>query len=135
MITVIHGQQEAALPRARVQGDSLWLDSSDIQAATGWQWKPEGLCKEEACIPLPAGAGLVQDDRLNMAGLWQTLGHPVVHDQAGDTWVLGVGSAQRAQDLSSLTAPDVELPDLSGRMHRLSDQRGKRVLLVTWASW
>ena len=30
---------------------------------------------------------------------------------------------------------DVGLPDLDGRPHRLSDHRGKKVLLVTWASW
>jgi peroxiredoxin len=27
------------------------------------------------------------------------------------------------------------LPDLSGRMHALSDFRGKKVLLVAYASW
>jgi len=32
-------------------------------------------------------------------------------------------------------APDFALPDPSGRVHRLSDHRGKKVLLVTWASW
>ena len=32
-------------------------------------------------------------------------------------------------------APDFTLPDSTGRMHRLSDHRGKKVLLVTWASW
>ena len=32
-------------------------------------------------------------------------------------------------------APDFALPDPSGRIHRLSDYRGKKVFLVTWASW
>ncbi|TAK76433.1 MAG: redoxin domain-containing protein [Dehalococcoidia bacterium] len=34
-----------------------------------------------------------------------------------------------------LDAPDFELPDLDGRMHRLSDRRGKKVVLALWASW
>jgi peroxiredoxin len=34
-----------------------------------------------------------------------------------------------------LMAPDFTLPDLSGTPRRLSDLRGKKVLLVTWASW
>ena len=33
------------------------------------------------------------------------------------------------------TAPDFTLPDLEGRLHSLSEHRGKKVLLVTWASW
>lgn len=32
-------------------------------------------------------------------------------------------------------APALELPDLQGRMHRLADDRGRRVLLNFWASW
>lgn len=31
--------------------------------------------------------------------------------------------------------PAISLPDLDGRMHRLSDYRGHRVLLNFWASW
>jgi peroxiredoxin len=49
--------------------------------------------------------------------------------------VLGVGAAARSDALRSLEAPDFTLPDLEGRRHSLSDQRGKKVLLVTWASW
>ena len=32
-------------------------------------------------------------------------------------------------------APNFTLPDLNGRVHSLADFRGKKVLLVTWASW
>jgi len=32
-------------------------------------------------------------------------------------------------------APDFALPDRDGKMVRLSDFRGKKVLIVTWASW
>ncbi len=36
---------------------------------------------------------------------------------------------------ATLEAPDFELPDLSGKMHRLSQHRGKKVLLIAYASW
>jgi len=42
---------------------------------------------------------------------------------------------ERQAALASLEAPDFALPDPTGRMHRLSDYRGKKVFLVTWASW
>jgi peroxiredoxin len=32
-------------------------------------------------------------------------------------------------------APDFELPDLAGRLHTLSELRGKKVFLLFWASW
>jgi peroxiredoxin len=37
--------------------------------------------------------------------------------------------------ISSLMAPDFRLPDAKAELHSLSDFRGKKVLLVTWASW
>ena len=33
------------------------------------------------------------------------------------------------------TAPDFELPSLSGGSVRLSDYRGSKVVLFMWASW
>jgi len=32
-------------------------------------------------------------------------------------------------------APDFALPDLAGRTHTLAEHRGKKILLVAWASW
>ena len=32
-------------------------------------------------------------------------------------------------------APDFTLPDLAGMPHTLSELRGKKVFLCTWASW
>ena len=37
--------------------------------------------------------------------------------------------------LTGLEAPDFALPDISGVEHRLSDLRGQKVFLTTWASW
>jgi hypothetical protein len=72
---------------------------------------------------------------VNLAALWRLLGRPVVHSDRGDVWVLGESARDRGAALASLEAPDFTLPDPSGRLHSLSDYRGKKVLLVTWASW
>jgi len=138
MTTVIHEQHETLCPGAEAQGDDLWLDGPAIEEATGWAWKPEGLCREDTCVPIPRGpaaAALVRDGRLNLAAMWRASGQPVVHDAASRTWVLGAGAAERSAALATLQAPDFELPDLNGQLHRLSQYRGRKVFLATWASW
>ena len=65
----------------------------------------------------------------------EAAGRPVAVDLDERAAYLGVGAAERAQALASLEAPDFTLPDLDGRMHSLSQQRGKKVLLVAYASW
>jgi hypothetical protein len=62
-------------------------------------------------------------------------GRPVAIDREERAAYLGVSAAERAKVLSSLEAPDFTLPDLDGRLHALSAHRGKKVLLVAYASW
>lgn len=145
MITLLHEQTASAHPPDSLDAadaEALWLDADAIAAATGWHWKPEGLCQGDVCLPLSpaARATLVRDEsggapRLDIAGFWRATGQPVVHDDSRRTWVLGTGAAQRRDALQTLQAPDFVLPDLAGTAHRLSDFRGRKVLLATWASW
>ena len=137
MIRLLHGGGDTSLPTARAEGDALWVERADVERATGWAWKPEGLCRGDACMPLPPRPErpMTDGDRLDIAAMWRYVGWPVVHDEAARIWVLGEGASQRAAALTSLQAPDFELPDLDGRMHRLSDCQGRRVFLVAWASW
>jgi len=137
MTTVIHEQHKTVLPDTCARNGQLWLDRSQILEATGWDWKPEGLCKDELCFPVPPArrGEWVQGDRLDLAAQWQHMGRPVVHDANDSAWVFGADAQSRAQTLSSLQAPEFELPDLQGQLHRLSDTRGQRTLLVTWSSW
>lgn len=137
MVTLLIDDREVTLDGAQVSGDALWLSARDAEAADGWVRKPEGLCRGEVCVPLPRGreAELVRDGQVNLAALWRHLGRPVVHSAAGDAWVLGASSGERATALASLEAPDFSLPEPGGRMRTLSEHRGKKVLLVTWASW
>ena len=136
-LRVLHESRETTLPDAKADGDALWMDRADIERTTGWVWKAEGLCRDDTCIPLPRGNDtlLVAGERLDIAALWRHAGWPAVHDDASRLWVLGEGASRRADALTSLEAPDFELPDLDGRRHRLSGYRGRRVFLATWASW
>src|SRR6185295_4299620 len=82
MITLLHDQRETQLPDDTVEGDALWLDAAAIERATGWAWKPEGLCRGDICVPVPpvARSELVRGGRLNIAAIWRRSGQPVVHD-------------------------------------------------------
>ena len=77
----------------------------------------------------------VRPDAINIAAFWRHMDAPVAVSEARDIWVLGERADARAEALESLEAPDFELPDVDGKPHRLSDYRGQKVLLATWASW
>ncbi len=117
--------------------EGLWLSEEDTAKATGWTLKPEGFCKGDVCVPIPAGkeAGFAKEGEANIAAFWELMGKPAVKSSAGDVWVLGEGAEDRNASLQSLEAPDFTLPDFEGNLHSLSDFRRKRVLLITWASW
>jgi hypothetical protein len=128
---------ETVVPDAQVEGERLWLSSGELEAATGWSSRPEGLCRGSVCMPIPPGREreLLRGDQLDVAALWRHLGQPLAHSADGRAWVLGTAAADRAATLRSLEAPDFSLPDRTGRLHSLSEHRGKKVLLVSWASW
>ena len=85
--------------------------------------------------PLSEADTFVKDDAINVSAFGELMGRPVVRSEAADVWLLGEGANLRSDALVSLEAPDFTLPDFAGYLHSLSDFRGKRVLLITWASW
>jgi hypothetical protein len=137
MITLAIDDRDVTVRDAEVAGDALWLPAATAASATGWELKAEGLCKGPVCVPLPPGREreLADGGRVDVAALWRHLGKPAVHSADGGVWVLGESADTRSAALRSLEAPDFALPDPAGGSHRLSDYRGRKVLLVTWASW
>lgn len=138
--TVIYDDHATEISSANVDRGQLWITTVDLTRATGFALKPQGVCRDELCFPLPKsreqefvrkGSGKTWFDLLAFARL---VHQPVAHDEVLATWYFGLRSDQR-QGLSSLEAPDFTLPDMSGKIHSLSDFRGKKVLLLTWASW
>jgi hypothetical protein len=143
--TVIYDDAATNISAAREDADQLWITTADLKRATRFEVKPQGVCRDELCFPLPkakrevfihkdAGSGNSRQSWFNMTAFAALVHQPVAHDAALETWYFGLRSDQR-QQLSSLQAPDFALPDLHGKLHRLSDFHGKKILLVTWASW
>jgi len=138
-IDIIYGGRVSNPASAKPEGDNLWLGNADLTAVSGWELKPEGACKGDVCIPISPlrEVEFVRDGgkAFNLAAFARHLGQPVVHDDKNSVWYFGEAAMKRRESLTSLEAPDFELPDLDSKMHRLSDYRGKKVLLAAWASW
>ena len=112
--------------------ERLEVTPDELQARTGWELKPEGLCKENRCVPIqPTADG--RPEHLDARTLADRLGMALVEDEAHGLWALGPESGERT--LLSAELPDVTLPDRHGTPFSISSLRGMKVLIVTWASW
>jgi hypothetical protein len=138
--TIVYDDNVTELSAATEDASQLWITTADLKRATRFEVKPQGVCRDELCFPLPKARQQEFIRRtapvtwFNMTEFAALVHQPVAHDAALSTWYFGLRSDQR-QQLNSLEAPDFTLPDLQGKLHRLSDFRGKKILLVTWASW
>jgi AhpC/TSA family len=132
MPTLLFDGHETAIASARPE--ALWLDASALEAATGFHQEPQGFCRGELCVPIPPGAKarFVDGARVNVAALAEQLRRPVVSDDAHGVVSVGPEPGSR---LAGAEAPDFSLPDFDGVQHSLSQYRGKKVLIMTWASW
>jgi hypothetical protein len=70
-----------------------------------------------------------------VAELGRTLKQPVIHDDANAIWLFGSRPESLLKMANTFEAPDFTLTDWKGTPRSLHDFRGKRILLVTWASW
>ncbi len=118
-----------------IEDGRVFIPAAELARATGWTLKPEGLCRDAACVPVRDRAALVAAGGVDLACFAAALGRPLALDVAEGTAALGTAAADRSAALASLEAPDFSLPDLAGRLHTLSEHRGKKALLIAYASW
>jgi len=111
---------------------SLTASADDFTDGTGWEPKPEGLCRGEVCVPAPGS--LRPDGSLDVAVAAARLGMPLVHDAAHGVWALGPATLP-GRTLATAQAADPELVDRQGRPFRLSSLRGRKVVLVAWSTY
>ena len=111
---------------AQLDGERVLVSAGDLLHATGWELKPEGLCRGPVCVPWTSPDG----DRVDLGAVATALGRAFVRADgvaalAGDP----MGTGQRSN------VDELELPDLDGNVVRMSDFAGRKRLLVAWASW
>ncbi len=121
--------------------NDLWITMNDLKRATRFVVKPQGVCRDELCFPLPAKrkAEFVSkrgtETWFNLTAFAAMVKQPVARDEKNRVWYFGKRDDERGTSLASLEAPNFTLPDIDGKSHSLAEYRGKKVLLVTWASW
>ena len=139
--TITFNENVSSAPSAETSGDSLWLSLLDLTKAAGWELKPEGVCRDEVCIPVPEERrgqllrGEGGASRFNLTEFARLVEQPLARDEKCNAWYFGQPSWEWQSRLSDNMAPDFTLPDFEGNQHNLSDYRGKKVFLLCWASW
>jgi len=133
-LTLIDEGREVALD-VTMHGDAVRLGRDVLASALGWRLEAQGLCRGDVCVPVRGRTALETADGVDLAALARVLDRPLALDVDEGVAVLGASAAERSGRLASLDAPDFALPDLAGRTHTLRDQRGKKTLLIAWASW
>ena len=120
---------------ADVDGDRVLLDAARLPDALGWELKPEGLCRDDICVPVRDQSALFVDDRVDLGSVAAALGRPAVVDTDARIVSVALAAEHRRQALDALVAPSFELADLDGTVHRLEEWHGRKKLLVAFASW
>ena len=139
-ITILANDQITKVNSLKKDSETLWVKAADLKAATGFELKASGACYDllNICIPLVEN-GFTQENEdgkwLNVSKLAAILGQACVANEDHTVWSLGLIPAARKAMLDSGIAPDFEIADINGNTVRLSDLRGKKVLIVTWATW
>ena len=129
--TVLFGENAVALDKVRTINQELWVQKQDLPRINEFEVKPQGACRADVCIPL--SKTLKNGDWFNLTGFAHKIGETVVADQ--NVYSLGEIPVLRGSFYNSRIAPDFAVPDRQGKLVHLSDFRGKKALVITWASW
>ena len=120
---------------AAVDGDRLLIDPNALHSAIGWELKREGLCRENVCVPVRDRQALMMGSKLDIGAVADALGRLSVVDADAGIAVLALPKESRRAALDDHRAPLFTLPDLDGVDHDLDEWRGRKKLLVAFASW
>jgi hypothetical protein len=119
----------------------LWIAPGELTRVNGFKLKPEGACIDDICVPVRQD----QDSEIfirragvswfNVSELASRLKQAQVTDYDQGVWSFGAIPARRASLVNHNRAPDFTLQDKDGNAVQLSDFKGKKIMLLTWASW
>jgi len=119
---------------AAIDGDQVLVPEGTLVDLIGWELKPEGLCRGDVCVPV-RDSRIAVGDSIDLAAVTEALGAPVVVDAVERLIAIGQAAIDRRQPHDVGTAAPFTLPDLDGVDRTLAEWRGRKKLLVAFASW
>lgn len=137
----LYGGRTVSVAKTLADPTDLWIPAGELERVNGFELKPEGACYGDLCVPVkqdedgPLFVTREASGWFNVSELARRLRQGEAHDADHRVWSFGEVPAVQQSYLRSATAPDFELPNRKGGTVHLSDFRGKKVLLMTWASW
>ena len=139
--TILYADRVVSIGETLPDPTDLWVTPQDLTRINGFVLKPDGASLGAIRIAVDQNqdsAMLVSREGrkwFNVTELARKLEQAYAFDNATNTWSFGEILTTRTAYLESAQAPDFALKDRMGKTVRLSDFRGKKVLLMTWASW
>jgi hypothetical protein len=138
-VTVLVDGEVHRIEDAWLQDGQLWLPADRAPLVHGLEATADGLRRGDFVLATPPESGLVarRDGRawVNASRVALALRQALVAAADERVWSFAQPIRFRTDLAETLVAPDVTLPDRTGKPVNLADMRGKKVLLLTWASW
>ena len=139
--TVLYQGATVEIDTTLADATDLWIPPADLTRVNGFELKPEGACIDDICVPVRQD----QDSDIfitrggsswfNVSELAARLKQAAIADYDAGVWSFGAIPAQRTSLVNQGRAPDFTLHDQQGNAIQLSDFKGKKIMLLTWASW
>ena len=121
-----------------VREGQLWVPSAALPDLIGFKLKEQALYSGNTCINLSSKqdwcAEQAGETFFNLSGFARNTQQAFARSEDSRTWSFAA-HPELPSPLQSGRAPDFELLDRDGNEVRLSDFRGVKVLLLTWATW
>src|SRR4051812_336195 len=114
MAIVLTGEQIHDVDAA-VRPGTMLLTPASVTEVTGWELKPEGLCREDVCVPTRSRPHVQVDGRVDLRVVAELLGRPLAIDEDTDVAALGESAATRAAQIASGRVDDLVLHDVDGK--------------------
>ena len=139
--TVLYVDRSTAIEHTLTDPTDLWVVPEDLTRINDFVLKPEGACIDDLCVPIRQDRDseifVTREEQgwINVTELADRLKQRYVVDADARVWGFGEIPATRSAFLKQAMAPDFTLPDRSGNPVSLADFRGKKVMLLSWASW
>ena len=139
--TILYDGSTATVDETLSDPTDLWVTVQDLPRVNGFELKPEGACLDEICVPVrqEEDSDIFVNRRdtgwLNVTELARRIQQPIVADHETQTFSLGVIPVQRQSFVRDGLATDFTLQDWQGNTLSLSDFKGRKIMLLSWASW